>query len=178
VTTDPSGEVVPEPLDLIGNPGLRAALQVARSWGARPGAFFGDAELVVTDHEYDSTGRLVRTVTSRPGWTEDDRELAYALADFESDLCGGCGLPLSETTRKEHSDAYVAESDEMRRCHYCTALETQSAAYEALPQSSALHLAIRLDPARVARNRAFIAEEEARRGTDREAGAAGARGAE
>lgn len=72
----------------------------------------------VTNYEYDKlSGRLMYTVET-PEWTEEDRELAFALEEWEAGLCPGCQQPLSETSKPEHKDAYVPTAP--IRCHYCT----------------------------------------------------------
>lgn len=53
-----------------------------------------------------------------PEWTDEDRALAMAWADYQRDKCGGCGKSLSETTEAEHQHAYAGE---VIRCHSCAA---------------------------------------------------------
>ena len=102
-------------MDLGSDPTLRAVVKAARAWGISPSRFLG-AKRVVT-HEYDAAGRLVRS-TEVPEWTAEDRELAFALMEYEAGLCPGCQHPLDETSRPEHQDAYRPEQP--IRCHYCT----------------------------------------------------------
>ena len=118
------------------DPGLRHALETARAWGVRPSEFLGDH--VVTTHEHDPAGRLVRTTT--PGWTATDRDLALALGDYEAGLCGGCGHPLSETTAADAEDQY--EAGLAVRCHRCTASARAGDFYAESPQPSALMIPI------------------------------------
>jgi hypothetical protein len=160
--TDVDGDEVagPEPRDLVADPQLRVALQVARSWGVSPSEFFGVPRRTVTEHEYDATGRVTRTVTMVDGWTDEDRGLAYDLAEYDADCCDGCGQPLSVTTLKENSDAYVLDPDvPFVRCHYCTGAEVHGAMLEKWPHNGALRLRLQLSEARVARNRAIIDAE-------------------
>jgi hypothetical protein len=60
----------------------------------------------VTEHEYDETGRLVRSVTTRePEWTEQDIGEMHALTVFRATLlcpCG-CGFLLADTTSHEET---------------------------------------------------------------------------
>lgn len=53
-----------------------------------------------------------------PGWTDEDRAWALAWQDYQADQCGGCGHPLSVTTKKENQFAYGGE---IVRCHACAA---------------------------------------------------------
>jgi hypothetical protein len=48
--------------------------------------------------ERDDSGRVVavRRVTEHdPAWLPEDTEAVLEWADFQSSLCGGCGLPVS-----------------------------------------------------------------------------------
>lgn len=163
-------------MDLRAEPGLRAALAVARAWGVRPSLFLGVPVVdEITVYEYDDTGRLMRSTTRREAWTEYDREAALALADLEADECSGCGGDLAETTKRENEYAYVLDREGLRRCHRCTGREIAGKPYEDSHQPGALLLPLKLDEGVVAANRARIEEqEEAERGRHRsEAGAGG-----
>lgn len=97
---------------------LRAALAAARAWGAPPSVFLGRE--LTTRYEYDpGTGRMSAS-TPEAAWTQDDRDLAVALLDWEADLCAGCHTPLAETTAAENEENYRVEVG--ARCHKCTAL--------------------------------------------------------
>lgn len=80
--------------DVRDTPSLRRLLQTARAWGVRPSEFIA--------------------------WDEDDRELALALHDYESDACPHCGGQLSVTTTREAEERFVPGPP--IRCHRCTAL--------------------------------------------------------
>ena len=104
-------------MDLGDDPALRAVVKAATARGISPSRFMG-AKRVVT-HEYDAAGRLVRS-TETPEWTAEDRELAFALMEYEAGLCPGCQHPLDETSKPEHEGAYRPDGPPIR-CHYCTA---------------------------------------------------------
>lgn len=53
-----------------------------------------------------------------PAYTEDDRALLLALADYEASLCPGCGEPKHEAWHSELDGFY--EGDRLV-CHACTA---------------------------------------------------------
>lgn len=118
------------------DPGLRHALETARAWGVRPSEFLGRA--VVTTHDHDAAGRLVRSTSA--GWTDEDRGLAMALANYEAGLCSGCHAPLSETTAPEAEDGYTAGL--AIRCHRCTASQRAAEFYQDSPQPSALMIPV------------------------------------
>lgn len=41
-------------------------------------------------------------ITSRESeWDDTDRGIIYALLDYQSDLCPGCGQPMTDTLHKE-----------------------------------------------------------------------------
>ena len=136
-------------MDLGDDPTLRAVVKAARAWGISPSRFLG-AKHVVT-HEYDAAGRLVRS-TETPEWTVEDRELAFALMEYEAGLCPGCNQPLSETSHPDHQDAYRPEHPV--RCHYCTSQaimsETAEKQYEKM---AGLLFSFKLDPDVVELNR-------------------------
>lgn len=111
---------------------FRAALVAARSWGARPTEFLGLP--VVSVHELDPAGRVVRV--ERAGWSDDDRELAMALAVFEADACPGCGGQIAETTSPENEERYEAKIQ--AKCHRCYALAIVQAQAEKLPNPGSL----------------------------------------
>jgi hypothetical protein len=116
------------------DPGLRRLLEVARSWGVAPSVFAGRE--LSTRHDHDAAGRSVLSVTG--GWTEEDRELAVALADWEADLCGGCGHPLAETTAPGNEERY--EVRVAARCHCCTAIDIAEKALQTRDHPTALLL--------------------------------------
>src|SRR5215217_3186377 len=103
-------------MDLGDDPALRAVVKAATARGISPSRFMGAQR--VTTHEYDAAGRMVRS-TETPEWTVEDRELAFALMEYEAGLCPVCNQPLDETSRADHQDAYRPE--EPIRCHYYTA---------------------------------------------------------
>lgn len=82
-------------------------LQAARAWGVSPRRFLGWEPERTTVWQYSDAGRIGRTVeTMEPEWSEEDRELALALAEYEALLCPGCGGDLEETTKKENEEGY------------------------------------------------------------------------
>jgi len=134
--------------DFADDPTLRAVVKAARAWGISPSRFMG-ARHVVT-YEYDIGGRITRAIET-PEWTEEDRELAFALEEYEAGLCPGCNQPLDETTKPEHADAYQPNPPE--RCHYCTARELHSEAIEKQNENPAgLLVSYRLNPDVVEQN--------------------------
>lgn len=130
-------------MDLADNPGLRAELEAARSWGVSLRRFSGWEPDSVTTYEYDPDGRLVRTVTTvDPEWDGAERDNALALAAYEADLCPGCRRPMAETTDPANEARYVA--DAAIRCHCCTAQDSARKAYEESPSPSALFIPVHL----------------------------------
>lgn len=153
--------------------GLVVALQTARAWGAPPSVFWGEAKRSVTRYRHDDVGRLAETSTvHEPLWTDEDRELAFALAEYEADLCI-CGRPLTESMDAAHEFAYVGEL--AGRCHACTAQDTAARPFEDSPTPGALRFRVTLDQVRAATGRARV--EAARQAAEAEAGSAG-RGAD
>jgi hypothetical protein len=103
-------------VDLANDSTLRAVVKAALRGGTSPSRFMG-ARRIVT-YEYDSlSGRLLAAIES-PEWTEQDRELIFALEEYEAQCCPE-GHYLPETTKVEHQDAYRAEPPIL--CHYCKA---------------------------------------------------------
>lgn len=139
--------------------GLVVALQTARAWGASPSLFFGTPKRSHTQYRYAESGRLEETwSTHEPMWTDEDRELAFALAEYEADLCA-CGRPLAETMEAAHEFAYRAEL--AGRCHACTAQDAAAKPYEDSPSPGALRFRVTLDKVRAAAGRARVAAAEA-----------------
>jgi hypothetical protein len=122
---------------------LRQMLHAARSWGVSPRRFLGWEPARTTVYEHNAAGRVVRSsVIQEPEWSDEDREMAMALASYEADLCGGCGHHLGETTRPENEGMYRARLP--IRCHRCTAsLEAQST-YQNTTHPEALMIPIEL----------------------------------
>lgn len=160
-------------------PGLRAAVEVARSWGVSPSVFFGAGTQAVTTYEYDDLGRLLRSVTvHESSWRDEDRDLAYALAEWENGLCPGCGGELADTMNRDHEGAYVADRERLGICWRCAGQATAGREFEKHPHAHAFLIPVRLDEGRAARNRLRReAEEAASRGGGDPAGAAGDSGA-
>lgn len=130
-------------MDLSADHQLRAAVQTARSWGVPLSVFLGEPTPVVTLHQYDAGGLLLRSETTGPIWTDADRAAAMALAAYEADLCPGCGHPLRETTDPAAEEALYAEL--AARCHRCTVLGQirDRVGAEKREQPQALHLRVR-----------------------------------
>lgn len=109
-------------MDLVGNPGLRAELEAARSWGVPWRRWAGWEPAEVTTYEYDDAGRLVRSMTVREAeWGELDRAAAMSLMDYEASVCHGCKQPLADATDIGNEERWTAEVT--ARCHSCTAAE-------------------------------------------------------
>lgn len=125
------------------DPGLRRLVEASRAWGISPRCFLGYELKTVTRYEYDASGRVVRSVTTRePEWDDEDRELALGLLAYEADLCPGCKQPMAETTDPANEGRYVA--DLAIRCHRCTAVEAAAAKYEGNPAPNALFIPVKL----------------------------------
>ena len=127
--------------DLANDPTLRTIVKVAQTWGTSPSRLMG-ARRIVT-YEYDISGRLLAAIET-PEWTEEDRELIFALEDYEAQCCPE-GHYLPETAKPEHEEAYRAEKPIV--CHYCKA---QAIISEAAPKqygdTSGLYFPIAIDP--------------------------------
>lgn len=122
---------------------LRQMLQAARAWGVSPRRFLGWEPARITVYERNNAGQVVRaTVTQEPEWSEEDQDMALALANYEADLCGGCGHPLWETTQPDNEDRYRARA--AIRCHRCTASLQAQESYETSPHPGALLIPIEL----------------------------------
>lgn len=136
-------------MDLAGDPGLRNFVELAREWRVSPSLLMG-ARRIVT-YEYDTpSGRLLAAIES-PEWTEEDRELAFALKEYEAQCCPE-GHYLPESSSPENQDAYRAEKP--INCHHCKA---QAIISEAAPKqygdTAGLYFPITLDPAVVELNK-------------------------
>jgi hypothetical protein len=123
------------------DPDLRRVLEAARSWGVSPSVFLGRE--LNTRHVLDAADRAVAS-TTEAAWTDEDRALAVALGDYESQLCGGCGQPLAETTLAENEERYDVRVS--ARCHCCTAIDIAETAAQKMPHPGALMLSARLRP--------------------------------
>jgi hypothetical protein len=130
-------------MDLAADPQLRAVCEAARAWGISPKRLLGWEPRRTTVHEYDSSGRLARSITKVDvEWDEEQRGLVFALQAYEADLCPGCRQPLAETTKAENEARYVPGP--AIRCHRCTASEQASKPYEDSPSPAALFIPIQL----------------------------------
>jgi hypothetical protein len=162
--------------DLAASPGLVVELQAARAWGVPPSVFWGEQRHSVTQYRHDATGRLVETVTAHePLWRDEDRALAFALAEYEAGLCDGHGGPLAEGMDPAHEFAFRGEI--VGRCHACTAQSAAAAAYEAAPNAHALRFRVRLDPKAAAAGRERVARQRAQEEVSASADSGGADGA-
>ena len=126
-------------MDLGDDPALRAVVKAARAWGISPSRFLGAKH--VTTHKY-LNGELVRSEET-PEWTVEDRELAFALMEYEAGLCPGCNQPLDETSQADHQDAYRPE--EPIRCHYCTAQALVNESAQDQERAAGLMYPLKLD---------------------------------
>lgn len=61
-----------------------------------------------------------------PLWTDEDRAWAIALIFEESEVCPGCGQPISECIDPRNEFAYTVTS---WRCHACTAKDVDGEKY-------------------------------------------------
>jgi hypothetical protein len=68
-------------------------------------------------YEYDDQGRVARTV-ARSSWTDEDRALMLAYAEYKASLCPGCGHP-KETAWHPLVDSYEVTAS--YTCCACTA---------------------------------------------------------
>lgn len=81
----------------------------------------------MTEHVYDDTGRLVRSVTTfDPDWSDEDVQAALAWQADEESRCPGCGLPRDETFDIERANAWDAEP---MACNACLARDRAARAY-------------------------------------------------
>ena len=78
----------------------------ARAWGTTPSIL---------------TGRVVRP--GEPLWTQEDTDLALALAELEDGRCPGCHHPRAESMDPEHEFDWVAEPI---RCHACASRDRRA----------------------------------------------------
>ncbi|MFC5112634.1 hypothetical protein ACFPN7_01585 [Amycolatopsis halotolerans] len=116
---------------------LRREVEAAVRLGISPSRYAGEEPAEVTEYEYNKSGRLVRSVTTRsPEWTNEDRSLVKAFLEYEALTCRGCGGFIPETTDPGNEGKY--EADLPHRCHRCDALGKQQEAYADAPQRSAL----------------------------------------
>lgn len=69
-------------------------------------------------------------------WTDEERQKVLALAEYERQVCPGCGGYLPETTDRDAQHAYV--TDPPTRCHACTALHKRQAKYRDQDNADAL----------------------------------------
>jgi hypothetical protein len=130
------------------DPGLRVMLKAARAWGVPPGRFMGHEPARAYVLERDDLGRVARIVEhADPEWDDASRHYAVALQLWEADLCDGCGLPMSETTKPENEGRYVGMA--AVRCHACTAHVQASGAYQDSPHPSALRIPLEHIPVSV-----------------------------
>lgn len=85
-------------------------------------------------HELDDQGRIIAS-TPEVEWDDAERAWMVALADYESEICPGCGGLWSETTHPDADGAYVIEPPQ--RCHRCTTLviARESAREHAQPEA-------------------------------------------
>lgn len=125
--------------DVAGDPALRATLRTAKAWGVPLSIFLGRQR--ITTYEYGVNGRIARTVED-PLWLESDIEAAFALEAYEADLCSGCGISMTESTKIENDEKYVVDHI---RCHACTALDIWQGMLQKKPHASAILTSVRYD---------------------------------
>lgn len=97
----------------------------------------------VTAYEYDETGRLARSVTTRGvEWDEVERGWLLALDLYEAGLCKRCGVPLAESLDADHDpdnpDApYHYVADQPAACNHCLVLVRSERAWSKLREADA-----------------------------------------
>jgi hypothetical protein len=74
-------------------------------------------------------------VTREPEWDADEQAWMLALQMYRSQI-GPCGHYLPRTAAADAEERYVAPAPD--RCHACTAIAVQSAAYTDNPHPHAL----------------------------------------
>jgi hypothetical protein len=121
---------------LRSNVTLRRELEAARSLGISRKRFLGWEP--TTTYQRDDSGRVL-TSTVEVEWDDEERGWMLALAEHDSDVCGGCGGYLSETT--DPDAVYVI--DPPVRCHRCTMRGYATSQAQELPQPQALYPVIR-----------------------------------
>lgn len=83
--------------------------------------FCGWVPAMVTEHEYDDRGRVIRSVTrSEVEWDDGQRMWMLALAHYEASLCRKCGHDLHDTTSGDDTVMWLAETP--IECASCSAL--------------------------------------------------------
>jgi hypothetical protein len=94
----------------------------------------------VTVYEYDSGGRVVRSVTTcEPRWTEQDRAEMLALGVWRDGLCPLCRRPLSVCTSHEQDGPQFEAS--FTACRSTLAiLEKQRGVYQKPSENRPAHL--------------------------------------
>jgi hypothetical protein len=122
----------------VTDPQVRRVLEVARAWGVPLSEFMGKVR--VTQH-FSQTGSITGYSETQT-WTEEDRQYALALAQYEAECCPNCKEPLEETSKAENEFRYRAEVP--IRCHRCTATEIATDEAQSRPHPAALLIPIRL----------------------------------
>ena len=127
---------------LADTPDLRLKAEAAFGLGISVKRFDGWEPVEVAEHEYDDSGRLVRTVTRRePEWDDEQRGWALAWLTYKANVHDACGHYLPDSTAPEADEGYVVEA--AIRCHACTARAQAYARYSESPQPEALLYAVR-----------------------------------
>ena len=111
-------------MDVADDATLRAYVKAARAWGVSPSRFMGAEQ--VTIHEYNASGRLVRSTTTAE-WTEEDREAAFALLSYEAQLCPQ-GHYIPESSAADAEEDYEVEV--VGICHECVAEQQHAKRWE------------------------------------------------
>lgn len=70
-----------------------------------------------------------------PAWTDDDRALMLALAQYESSLCPGCGVEKRLAWHAEAEGWFTAPG---LVCHSCSAQQGHEVAYRSVELDPAL----------------------------------------
>jgi YD repeat-containing protein len=107
--------------------------------------FLGARRRAVTEYEYDSAGRMARSVTTwDPEWTDEDRGWAIAFIRDEATRCGGCGQPAEEAHNPATSGTWTVEQVICQACRVLDAVRDNYASGE----DRHLHRGLRFRPAR------------------------------
>lgn len=137
-------------VDLADDPTLRAVVKAARAWGVSPSKFMGAR--TITTYEYRPDGKIARAIQS-PEWTDQDREFAYALEDYEAGYCPGGPHPLAEMSKAEYEEAWVPDTENEARCHLCAAKALVTKLLEQRERSAGVSIPLKLDLDIVERNK-------------------------
>lgn len=119
-------------------------MQAAYDLGISVKRFDGWEPVEETKHHYDSSGRLVRSVTRREvEWDEEQRGWALGWLLYRANVHKTCGHYLPDATDPEAEGTYI--SDPPIRCHVCT---ERAMAYKRVEEAGNRHPEALLFPVR------------------------------